>query len=184
MQIRTCLKKLNLTGEITTKTTNNYTIVKLKNYDKYNWDNTQNNNQITNEQQSNNNQITTTKKEKNINKEKNIFNYIDEDFEKSKIGTEVPTLQEKIKSEFDLEFLKEIYNKYSLNKETFKEECESFVLYWNETNDNWSKERWKKEKTFNTKLRFRTRMKNFSNWSKKPNNFTQKSWVVIVDDNF
>lgn len=71
MQIRTCLKKLKSTGEITIKTTNNYTLIKLNNYDKYNWDNTQVNNPITNEQQTDNNQITTNKESKNIKKEKN-----------------------------------------------------------------------------------------------------------------
>jgi len=65
MQVRTALKKLNVTGEITIKTTNKFTIVKVNNYNTYQVNNTVDNNQITNKQQSNNNQITTTN---NINK--------------------------------------------------------------------------------------------------------------------
>lgn len=72
MQVRTCLKKLNLTGEITTETTSNYTIVKLNNYEKYNGDNTQDNKPITNRQQTNNKQVTTTNNIKNI--KNNIIN--------------------------------------------------------------------------------------------------------------
>ena len=72
MQVRTALKKLNVTGEITIKTTNKFTIVKVNNYNEYQVNNTQDNNQITNKQQTNNNQITTTKNDKNDKNEKNI----------------------------------------------------------------------------------------------------------------
>lgn len=82
MQVRTAIQKLKSTNEITTKTTNKYTLITLLKYSNYQdfqidnnkQDNRQNNfsnnNQITNEQQTNNNQITTTKEYKNIrNKE-------------------------------------------------------------------------------------------------------------------
>lgn len=70
MQIRTSLNKLFLTGEITIKTTNRYTIIKVNNYNDYQKDNTQDNKQITNKQQTDNKQITTTNKDNKDNKEK------------------------------------------------------------------------------------------------------------------
>ncbi len=75
-QVRTCLKKLKSTWEITHKTTNNYTLIKLNNYERYNENNTPFNTQITDEQQTNNIQITTTKERKESNKERNINNNI------------------------------------------------------------------------------------------------------------
>lgn len=57
-QIRTALKKLESTGEVTSKSTNKYTVITVINWGSYQLDdtdiNTQNNNQITNEQQTKN----------------------------------------------------------------------------------------------------------------------------------
>ncbi len=79
-QIRTSLKKLVLTKNITIKTTNKYTLVTVVKYSDYqfleNESNQQNNNQITNNQPTNNQQITTTKNIKNINKEKKEINKV------------------------------------------------------------------------------------------------------------
>ena len=65
-QVRTALKRLKLTGEITIKTTNQYTHISINNYDEYQSLNTQNNKQITNKKQTDNKRITTTKELKNI----------------------------------------------------------------------------------------------------------------------
>jgi len=81
------------------------------------------------------------------------------------IATEVTTLQNYIKTSFDLEFIEWIYNKYWITKIDFQEECESFINYWTEKNINWKKERWEKQKTFDPKLRFRTWMKNNKKWN-------------------
>jgi hypothetical protein len=81
------------------------------------------------------------------------------------IATEVATLQNYIKENFDLEFITEIYNKYWLSKSDFQEECQTFVNYWTETSLNWKKEKRQKEKTFDPKLRFRTWMKNNKKWN-------------------
>lgn len=69
-QVRTGLNRLKSTGEITIKTTNQYTHISINNYDKYQPFNDENNKQITNEQQTDNKQITTTNNDKNI---KNIY---------------------------------------------------------------------------------------------------------------
>jgi len=71
MQIRTALKKLKSTNELTIKTTNKYSIVKLLNYELHHPSNQPLNQQVTNKQPTNNQQITTTKNEKNEKNEKN-----------------------------------------------------------------------------------------------------------------
>lgn len=58
-QVRTSIKKLKMTQEINTQTTNLYTLITVNNYDLYQ-------DTLTNKQQSNNNQITTNKNDKNI----------------------------------------------------------------------------------------------------------------------
>ena len=76
MQVRTALKKLKLTQEITHKTTSRNTIITVKNYNQYQDNNTNNNKQITNKQQTNNKQITTNKEEINNNKQEINNKYI------------------------------------------------------------------------------------------------------------
>lgn len=68
--VRTSIKKLNLTGELTNKTTSRYSIITVKNWNRFQETNKQTNNQLTNNQQSTNKQLTTTKNDKN---DKNIF---------------------------------------------------------------------------------------------------------------
>lgn len=68
-QVRTALDKLKKTGEINQRTTSQYTIITILNWDKWQKDNQQ----ITNEQPTDNQQITTTKKREEIKKEKNIY---------------------------------------------------------------------------------------------------------------
>lgn len=72
--VRTCINRLKSTNEITSTSTNKYTIITICKYDAYQESevdaNEQNNEQIdeqlTNEQQTNNNQLTTNKNVKNI----------------------------------------------------------------------------------------------------------------------
>lgn len=90
--VRTCLYKLSKSKNVTSRSTNKFTILTICNYD--DWQdsdeiiNKQPNNPLTNEQQTNNKQITTTKelknkrikdisKEKEIYKEKERFNFFD-----------------------------------------------------------------------------------------------------------
>lgn len=80
-QIRTCIKRLISTGEITYKSTNRYVVITICKYDKYQetgnsineQNNEQTNNQSTDEQRAINEQSTTSKEIKNIrSKEYNI----------------------------------------------------------------------------------------------------------------
>ena len=65
-QIRTALDKLESTHEINRKTTNKFTVVTIENWAKYQLDENENNQQITNKQPTNNQQITTPKESKEI----------------------------------------------------------------------------------------------------------------------
>ena len=74
MKVRTCLKRLEETGEITTKTTNKYSVITICKYDSYQSQNSDANKQITNNQQTDNKQITIKQQSNNnniINKEIN-----------------------------------------------------------------------------------------------------------------
>lgn len=79
-QVRTCIERLKSTNEITTKTTNRYTVVNIVKWEEYqsyievyNQQNNQYvNQQITNKQPTDNQQITTSKKYKNT-KNNNIY---------------------------------------------------------------------------------------------------------------
>ncbi len=53
--IRTCLKRFESGGEITRKSTNQFSIITLCNYDKYNTSEERTNKRVTNEQQTSNN---------------------------------------------------------------------------------------------------------------------------------
>ena len=85
-QVRTSLKRLISTNEITSKSTNRFTIITVCKYDSYQLNeesinkqiNEPNNNQATNEQQTDNKQITTTADIKNTRHKESISSDIDE----------------------------------------------------------------------------------------------------------
>jgi len=70
--IRTCIKRLKSTSEITVKTTNRYSVISICNYDKYNniiTDNNQDNNQPPNQQSTSDQPTTNHKQERKECKE-------------------------------------------------------------------------------------------------------------------
>lgn len=70
--IRTALKHLKLTGEVTDKAYSKFRIISIKNYDSYQDDNRQTNSQITDKSQSANSQLTVNQQQrKNDKKYKN-----------------------------------------------------------------------------------------------------------------
>lgn len=77
MQVRTALKKLQKTGDVTIKTTSKNTVIMVVKYDFYQAEqqtnNTQNNNQVTIEKQSSNNQITTNNNDNNVNNDNKVL---------------------------------------------------------------------------------------------------------------
>ena len=72
--LRTCLARLKSTGEITYQTTNQFRLITIVNYDKYQTKNTNKlTSQLTNEQQATNKPLTTNNNNKqlnNVNKER------------------------------------------------------------------------------------------------------------------
>ena len=81
-QVRTALHKLTVTQEITTESTNRYTLITLVNYERYQAQDMScppakqptNNQQTTNKQPTDNQQITTNKNDKNVKNDKNEKN--------------------------------------------------------------------------------------------------------------
>lgn len=74
-QIRTALKKLESTGEISLFSTNRFTIATVENWEFYQGDSETDNQQITNNQPTDNQQITNNQPHlKNVKKDKNVKN--------------------------------------------------------------------------------------------------------------
>ena len=73
--LRTCLKRLKSTNEITIKSTNKYSVICIRNYDKYQHEPTSKlTSKLTNNQQTTNKQLTTPKEyKKGNNKDNNIY---------------------------------------------------------------------------------------------------------------
>ncbi|MDB4498301.1 hypothetical protein N9251_03060 [Gammaproteobacteria bacterium] len=78
-QLRTALKKLESTGEITSKQHAKARMITVIGYDSYQSDNKVTNKEVTRNQQGSNKEVTTTKNEKNIKNEKNDKNTIASD---------------------------------------------------------------------------------------------------------
>lgn len=76
--VRTAIAHLKSTGEITTESTNKFTIVTIANWDKWQSNDdeptTKPTSKPTNDQQTTNKQLTTNKEGKNVKKDKNIRN--------------------------------------------------------------------------------------------------------------
>lgn len=71
MQVRTILNKLKLTGELTVKITNKYSIISITNWELYQGDNRQTDTPVTVEQQATNTQVTTNNNNNNNKNENN-----------------------------------------------------------------------------------------------------------------
>ena len=76
MQIRTAIKKLKSTNEITIETTSQYTIIQVVKHEQYQSNNKPANKPITNGEQTDNKPITTTKNDKNKENVKKIVAYL------------------------------------------------------------------------------------------------------------
>lgn len=75
-QVRTALEHLKMTGEITVKATNKFSIVTIENWAKYQVDDLPSDKQTTNERQTNDIQPTTPKEIKNIRIKEDIYTCI------------------------------------------------------------------------------------------------------------
>lgn len=71
MQVRTAIKKLELTREITNQSTSINRLITITNYNKYQMDNKPNNKPLTKQQQTSNKAVTTDNNKNNNNNENN-----------------------------------------------------------------------------------------------------------------
>lgn len=78
MQIRTAVKKLNLTGEITVKQHPKFSVITVNNYNTYQSDNEVNNTDVTQEQHRCNTGLTTIEEGKKERKEEDIYSFSNE----------------------------------------------------------------------------------------------------------
>lgn len=81
-QVRTSLKRLKATNEITIKTTKKYSIISIVNYEMYQQNSQDNNQQLTNNQPTTNQQLTTTSEYTDNTEyiENNIYYYLEKNF--------------------------------------------------------------------------------------------------------
>ena len=145
--IRTCLQRLEDTGEITRKSTNKFSIVTICNYDTYQHEDLQNDQQTTNKRPTNDQQTTTTseyKKERIYKKESSTIVE-----PKKKISL---TLIENLEKRNKL-----FYESLVPYVETYgKELIRAFYDYWTEPNKSKTKMRFELEKTWDVKRRLNT----------------------------
>lgn len=96
--IRTAIKRLKSTNEITVKTTKKFSIITIVNYEQYQEINQMPNQQLTNSQPTTNQQLTTIEEYKNIRNKEYIFisccNKAEEIFGRTINSTEVNLIKE------------------------------------------------------------------------------------------
>lgn len=78
MQVRTAIKKLNLTGEITVKQHPKFSVITVNNYNTYQSDNKVNNTDVTQEQHRCNTDLTTIEEGKKERREEDIYSFSNE----------------------------------------------------------------------------------------------------------
>jgi hypothetical protein len=161
-QIRTIIKRLISTGEITYKSTNKYVIITICNYDRYQCrnfgineqDNEQFNNQTTSKQRANNEQ---TKEYNNI-KEKNIS----KDILKKKSRITALSLSFEQRKDIFIEQVAPYTETYGASM------VGDFIAYWTEPNRSQTKMRYELERTWDVERRLSTWEKNEAQFG-KPN---------------
>lgn len=153
-QIRLCLDKLKRTSEIEINSTNNFSVIKLNKWLKYNWNDIQEDTEKTIEGQSEGTQRATTKERKEYKKEKNIYNitsknkfYEETSFEFSTakdflyfhLDNKTPSVVYELntKTEFDIinEWADEVRKLLKIDK--YSEEQISFIINFTKNDDFW-----------------------------------------------
>lgn len=137
-QVRTSLKRLQRTGEITLNSTNKFTFITVEKYNSYQDKMPIANKQTTNEQQTNNNQLTTTKELEEI-KELKELEEIKEEVEKKQPCKSLEEAKRRLKN-LDLDDLNKFCKKRNFSDlELILSEFEVYIQ---------KKENWKKYKDF------------------------------------
>jgi len=159
-QVRTALKKLESTNEITIESTKLNTLISIVNWDKYQGDNQPTNQAVTNYQPSSNQAVTTTN---NDNKENNENNVNNKEVGKPPLPKKtIFEIQEKKKEEF-LKWLKDVLPQTNYSDQ--KDELNKFFAYWVEAGPRSKILRWEKEKAFDIIRRLNTWFNNKEKFS-------------------
>lgn len=153
-QIRTSIKKLKSTQEITERQHNKYRIIKVNNYEKYQTNDTEDNTKITSKQQQSNIKITTDKERKERKEKKEVITpkKISKSFFENKDNQE--------------EIVKKIVHQKQIPASVVRNEIEKFVNYWTESAQSGTKMRWEMQKTFEVPRRLATWFANADKFKK------------------
>lgn len=150
--VRTAIKRLKSTGEVTERKHGKHRILKLKNYKQYQLGDTESDNEVTRKRQGSDKEVTIDKEckkgknEKNEKKRENtpeqqMKGFIESIREKDNL---YQSLSEKLSSE------------RRINIDKVRAELTKFVDYWTELNSTGTKQRWEMEKTFEVQRRLTT----------------------------
>lgn len=133
--IRTALKRLKSTNEITIKTTKNFSIITIVNYEKYQDVNQETNQQLTSNQPTANQQLTTIEERKNRKKERSERESIEREFSSSPTLTDIISFGTSLGA--SSEYCERFYNHYEstgwINANGIK------IKNWKLTLSNWYK---------------------------------------------
>jgi uncharacterized membrane protein YfhO len=136
--IRSAIKKLEKTKNLTHKTTNKYTLISITCYEDYQDEQQTNNKQITNKQQTNNKQITTNKNKKNERKKEVVENSLLLLLQESFIAETNNAIEN-----FSLQYIPKLF-KDEYFKRTGRNDRINF--YWEEFTEFWLSEEARKYK--------------------------------------
>ena len=125
-QVRTVINRLKSTGEITDRASRKFRVITIKNYDKYQFDNRQDNRHLTGNQQATNSNIRIKRKEE----EKNI-----------PLGASAPGSRAQVKDTFE----------ETLADKNYSDEFKTLILQWLEYRSEMNKP-FKTIKGFNSLL--------------------------------
>lgn len=170
--VRTAISHLQLTNEITIKSTNKYSIVTICKYDS--WVSVDDEaNQQTNQQnvqQLTNNQPATN--QPTVEENNNIINQEDKETkDKSFEKNAKPTALAKTPKKSIEERQREFYDSLISYLQTYpKEMIRAFYDYWSEANKSRTKMRWEMQKTWELSRRLVTWANNDKNFNKNQNN--------------
>lgn len=156
-QVRLSLEKLEMTGEVARKGTNQFTHLTLVNWDKYQGDDEKGASETANKGQTEGKQRATTKECKEREEDKNSESEAVADAPSIIAG---PSPAQMAKTFFDpsnerTELIAALVAK-GIPEELVRREIGRFVGYWTELTLNGKKQKWQTQKTFDVRLRLGT----------------------------
>lgn len=167
-RVRTAIKHLESTGELTNKSHSKFRILTVNNFNAYQDPNRRANKESTINQQTTNNQSTTTKQVNNYNKETSK----QERGGSSNAPTPAQTMEDFVisvenKTPAIAELATKIEAAYKIPADQVSAEFDKFVNYWCELTKDGKKRRWQLERTFEVKRRLATWFQNVQKFSPK-----------------